>query len=144
MATAEGNRYTFTGREWDEELELYHYRARMYDPLSGRFCSRDPIGFDGSKWNTYEYVSGSPLVSLDPTGKFQPAIHPGIPLPINPSGPRGPDPTEPPDYTPDLIVGATIATIIICRGNRNCSQGCKRALQRLKRLLDKVTVHGLD
>jgi RHS repeat-associated protein len=46
-STAEGNRYTYTGREWDEDLSLYHYRARMYDLLCGRFCARDPIEFCG-------------------------------------------------------------------------------------------------
>ena len=45
------NRYTYTGREWDEGLSLYHYRARMYDSVSGRFCSRDPIGFIGGQRN---------------------------------------------------------------------------------------------
>ena len=55
-ATAEGNRYTFTGREWDDELSLYHYRARMYDPVCGRFLERDPIGFAGSPFDLYEYV----------------------------------------------------------------------------------------
>jgi RHS repeat-associated protein len=43
--TAIGNRYTFTGREWDRSLALYHYRARMYDSTCGRFVSRDPIGY---------------------------------------------------------------------------------------------------
>jgi|SRR6056297_597342 len=43
--SAYDNRYTYTGREWTEELALYHYRARMYDPVAGRFCSRDPIGY---------------------------------------------------------------------------------------------------
>ncbi|MFG0262106.1 MAG: RHS repeat-associated core domain-containing protein [Novipirellula sp. JB048] len=45
--SAYGNRYTYTGREWDGELGLYHYRARMYSPDSGRFVSRDPIGYEG-------------------------------------------------------------------------------------------------
>ncbi|WP_419194821.1 RHS repeat-associated core domain-containing protein [Novipirellula herctigrandis] len=44
-ASAENNRYTYTGREYDVALGLYHYRARMYDPVAGRFCSRDPIGY---------------------------------------------------------------------------------------------------
>ena len=43
--SAISNRYTYTGREWDEGLNLYHYRARMYDAVGGRFCSRDPIGY---------------------------------------------------------------------------------------------------
>ena len=67
-STSEGNRYTYTGREWDEELGLYHYRARMYDSLSGRFLGRDPIGFFGSKWALYHYVASQPLIFLDPRG----------------------------------------------------------------------------
>lgn len=68
--TAEGNRYTYTGREWDEELSLYHYRARMYDPAAGRFLGRDPIGYVGSPWNLYEYVNGRPLIFVDPNGQL--------------------------------------------------------------------------
>jgi len=40
----------------------------MYDAVGGRFVSRDPIGFEGSKWCLYEYVDGMPLTRLDPTG----------------------------------------------------------------------------
>ncbi|MBX3418715.1 MAG: RHS repeat-associated core domain-containing protein [Pirellulaceae bacterium] len=36
------NRYTYTGREWDPDLNLYHFRARLYDPIAGRFITRDP------------------------------------------------------------------------------------------------------
>jgi len=66
--TGIGNRYTYTGREYDETLALYHYRARMYDSVAGRFVSRDPIGFEGSQWNVYEYVNSSPPVLVDPLG----------------------------------------------------------------------------
>ncbi|MCS7471596.1 RHS repeat-associated core domain-containing protein [Stieleria sp. ICT_E10.1] len=66
-ATAEGNRYGFTGREWDEELGLYHYRARMYDPLSGRFCSRDPIGFTQEVFGLYTAAFAYKF-ALDPGG----------------------------------------------------------------------------
>lgn len=39
----------------------------MYEPGSGRFCSRDPIGYaDGE--NTYAYVGNKPLVYRDPFG----------------------------------------------------------------------------
>ena len=44
-ASPSDNRYTYTGREWDDGLSLYHYRARMYDAVAGRFVSRDPIGY---------------------------------------------------------------------------------------------------
>ena len=67
-ASAESNRYTCTGREWDQGLNLYHYRARMYDAISGRFCSRDPIQFYGSRCNLYKLAKGRATVWLDPTG----------------------------------------------------------------------------
>ena len=70
--SVENNRYTYTGREYDVALGLYHYRARMYDAGAGRFCSRDPIGFNGSRWLLYEYVEGQPLIAVDPSGLASP------------------------------------------------------------------------
>lgn len=40
-SSAQNNRYTYTGREWDSTMSLYHYRARMYNPALGRICSKD-------------------------------------------------------------------------------------------------------
>ena len=62
------NRYTYTGREWDDGLSLYHYRARTYDAVGGRFVSRDPIGFVGSPWNLFGFVGSGPLNTNDPSG----------------------------------------------------------------------------
>uniref|UniRef100_UPI003D2702F5 RHS repeat domain-containing protein n=1 Tax=Rhodopirellula europaea TaxID=1263866 RepID=UPI003D2702F5 len=67
--SSDDNRYTYTGREWDETIELYHYRARMYDPKAGRFIGRDPIGYEGSPWNLFEFLGGNPLMRVDPGGK---------------------------------------------------------------------------
>jgi RHS repeat-associated protein len=39
------NRYTYTGREYDADLRLYHFRARWYDPATGGFVARDPLGY---------------------------------------------------------------------------------------------------
>ncbi|MCA9140280.1 MAG: hypothetical protein KDB00_26095, partial [Planctomycetales bacterium] len=65
-ATAEGNRYSYTGREWGEGLGIYHFRARMYDPVCGRFLARDPIGYvDGASLNRI-YIG---LVATDPLGE---------------------------------------------------------------------------
>ncbi len=58
-------RHTYTGREWDNEIQQYHYRARMYDPVLGRFCSRDPIGYIEGPTLYANYFSTK---DVDPTG----------------------------------------------------------------------------
>lgn len=73
--SAEGNRYTYTGREWDADLALYHFRARLYDPEAGRFLGRDPLKYDkGGAVLTYGYVQSSPLMYADPLGENPVAI----------------------------------------------------------------------
>lgn len=66
------NNLTFTGREYDEELNAYHLRARTYDPSSGRFLQKDPLqgslGLPQSQ-NLYSYVFNNPLNNVDPTGE---------------------------------------------------------------------------
>jgi len=69
--SAISNRYTYTGREWDQALALYHYRARMYDPVAGRFVSRDPLGYTEYFLQSYQYVSSSVLTLIDPFGLYQ-------------------------------------------------------------------------
>jgi RHS repeat-associated protein len=44
-----------------------YYRARYYDPETGRFLSQDPIGLLGGI-NRYEYVGNNPLIGIDPSG----------------------------------------------------------------------------
>jgi RHS repeat-associated protein len=65
-----GTRYLFTGREFDSETGLYYYRARYYDPATGRFLSEDPLRFDAGTANFYAYVGNDPIGKTDPTGKF--------------------------------------------------------------------------
>jgi RHS repeat-associated protein len=67
-SSAVGNRYTYTGREWDETLGLHHFRARWMSPMTGRFLGRDPIGYAGSEWGLYEFLDGMPLGKCDPSG----------------------------------------------------------------------------
>ena len=78
-SSAVGNRYTYTGREWDETLGLHHFRARWISPLAGRFLRRDPIGYEGSEWGGHEYLEARCLVSLDPSGLI-PQIPQGNPM----------------------------------------------------------------
>jgi RHS repeat-associated protein len=62
-----GNRFMFTGREYDSETGLHYYRARYYSPEMGRFLQRDPIGYSDGM-NLYEYVHSNPLKYYDPFG----------------------------------------------------------------------------
>ena len=61
------NPLQYTGREFDPETGIYYYRARFYDPHSGRFMSEDPARFDQGG-NFYVYVSNTPTLLIDPTG----------------------------------------------------------------------------
>ncbi len=60
--------YTYTGREFDAESGLYHYRARAYDSTIGRFLQKDPIGLVSGDPNLYRYVFNRPLTLRDPSG----------------------------------------------------------------------------
>jgi RHS repeat-associated protein len=63
-----GNSFRFTGREFDTETSLCYYRARYYDPNSGRFVSEDPIRIQGGI-NLYAYVRNDPVRLTDPDGR---------------------------------------------------------------------------
>ncbi len=68
------NRYTYTGREYDPDLKLYHFRARWYDPATGGFISRDPLGYvDGSSLYRAYFAPGS----VDPSGTIVYSTHYG-------------------------------------------------------------------
>ncbi|MBI4431506.1 MAG: RHS repeat-associated core domain-containing protein [Candidatus Omnitrophica bacterium] len=69
--------YTFTGRYYDCETGCYDYRNRHYDPVTGRFLQRDPIGaWDdmNNLGNSYTYVGNNPATLTDPTGKIPPLL----------------------------------------------------------------------
>jgi RHS repeat-associated protein len=71
------NPFAYTGGELEQETGDYFYRARYYSALSGRFLSRDPIGFEGGDVNLYTYVGNNPVSFVDPYGlyKFAPGAH---------------------------------------------------------------------
>jgi RHS repeat-associated protein len=60
-------RFGYTGQVWLGELDLWYYKARMYDPRLGRFLQPDPIGY-GDGMNRYAYVGGDPVNFTDPSG----------------------------------------------------------------------------
>jgi RHS repeat-associated protein len=52
-------------------LPWQHVGHRWYDPSTGRFLQRDPIGILGGS-NVYEYARSSPSSSVDPDGLMTP------------------------------------------------------------------------
>jgi RHS repeat-associated protein len=64
-----GDRFKFTGREWDVGTGQYFYRSRYYGADVGRFRSLDPSGFVGKDDNLFRYAGNEPQSRRDPTGK---------------------------------------------------------------------------
>lgn len=65
--SAFGNVYQFTGRRLDDATGLYYYRNRYYEPTSGRFISRDPLGYVSGP-TLYAYTANNPIAANDPMG----------------------------------------------------------------------------
>jgi RHS repeat-associated protein len=65
--SAIGNRYLWQGREYSWTTGLYYFRARWYDPVTGRWLSKDPIGISGGL-NLYAFCGNNPVNFVDPLG----------------------------------------------------------------------------
>ena len=66
------NNYLYRGEQFDPDLGLYYLRARYYNPLTGRFLSRDPKAgnpYDSKTLHRYTYAGGDPANLIDPSGK---------------------------------------------------------------------------
>ena len=77
---AEGDRFKYTGREYDDLTGLYYYRARWYDARTGKFLSEDPLGFAAGDYNLGRYVGNDPVNSVDPRGLWTFSLGPEIDL----------------------------------------------------------------
>jgi len=58
----------FAGGLYDSDTGLVRFGARDYDPMVGRWVSKDPILFRGRQTNLYVYVTNDPINWLDPDG----------------------------------------------------------------------------
>jgi RHS repeat-associated protein len=72
FAAAVGNShpYTFAGRVWDAIPETLFCRARVYSPELGRFLAQDPLGFESTSLQLYEYANNMPTWYTDPAGRM--------------------------------------------------------------------------
>jgi RHS repeat-associated protein len=57
----------FSGKDFDEDIDLYYFNARWYDQETGRFTSEDPMADDP---NRYSYGANNPIINIDPTGHW--------------------------------------------------------------------------
>ncbi|MFA6633046.1 MAG: RHS repeat-associated core domain-containing protein, partial [Kiritimatiellia bacterium] len=63
------NPFRFSSEVWDGALGLVYYNWRHYNPLDGRFISRDPIGEQGGL-NLYGFVGNDPVNNVDAFGQI--------------------------------------------------------------------------
>ena len=67
-AIAAENPWRFSSKRQDPTTDWVPYEFRVYDPSSGRWLSRDPIGEAGGE-NLYGFVGNDPVNQVDPDGK---------------------------------------------------------------------------
>ncbi len=60
--------FGFAGGLTDPDTGLVRFGARDYDPETGCWTSKDPIGFAGGDTNLYGYVLNDPVNLVDPEG----------------------------------------------------------------------------
>ncbi len=58
----------FVGGLTDRQTGLVRFGARDYDPVVGRWTSKDPILFAGKMTNLYGYAFNDPINFIDPSG----------------------------------------------------------------------------
>ncbi len=65
--------FGFAGGTWDEDTGLIRFGVRDYDPKVGRWTSKEPLGFSGSR-NWYSYCDDDPVNYWDLDGEAKDSI----------------------------------------------------------------------
>ncbi len=66
--------FGFAGGLYDPDTSLVRFGSRDYDPVTGRWTTRDPALFEGGDSNAYAYVSNDPVNFSDPSGEVLPLL----------------------------------------------------------------------
>lgn len=64
----QGYRFTFNGKENDNETQNQDYGMRIYDYRLGRFLSVDPLTKEFSMLTPYQFASNTPIQAIDLDG----------------------------------------------------------------------------
>jgi len=66
------NNFLYSGERFDQNIGLFHLRARDYNPLTGRFETMDPAEgniLNPATLHKYVYAGNNPVNASDPTGR---------------------------------------------------------------------------
>jgi RHS repeat-associated protein len=63
--------FGFAGGLSDRDTGLVRFGYRDYDPNTGRWTAKDPIGFAGGDTDLYGYVANDPVNWIDPDGLYK-------------------------------------------------------------------------
>ncbi len=66
--SSSGYRYSFNGKETDEETGNQDYGFRIYNPRTGKFLSEDPITMDYPWFTPYQFAGNKPIWAIDLDG----------------------------------------------------------------------------
>lgn len=64
--------FRFSTKRYDSKTGTYYYLYRDYDPMMGRWLTRDPLGEEGGE-NLYGFVRNNPINLIDEWGLYFPS-----------------------------------------------------------------------